>query len=122
MGLARCVSPPYLDAMSVIPPMVNPRAAMSDFAAAIGGDSKRDRLIGLIIAVLITTIILIIFFVDAKINTAPPPRVTYVETYSPTRTDADIIASQKKDSAERKAFREEKMRKFQELENRLGIE
>ena len=115
-------APPYLIAMSVLPPMVNPRAAMSDFAAAVGGDSKRDRLLGLTLAVLVTTIIVIIFFVDAKINTAPPPRVTYVETYSPTRTDADIIASQKKDSAERKAFREEKMRQFQELEKRLGIE
>jgi hypothetical protein len=115
-------APPYLGAMSVLPPMVNPRAAMSDFAAAMGADSKRDRLIGLAIAVLVTAIIVIIFFVDAKINTAPPPRIVYVETYAPTRTDADIIASQKKDSAEKKAFREEKMRKFQELEKKLGIE
>jgi hypothetical protein len=102
--------------------MVNPRAAMSDFAAAMGGDSKRDRIIGLTIAVLVTAIIVIIFFVDAKINTAPPPRVVYVETYAPDRTDADIIASQKKDSAERKAFREEKKRKFRELEKRLGMD
>ncbi len=115
-------APPYLGPMSVLPPMVNPRAAMSDFAAAVGGDSKRDRILGLTLAVLITAIILIIFFVDAKINTAPPPRITYVETYAPTRTDADIVASQQKDSAERKAFREEKKRKFQELERRLGIE
>ena len=102
--------------------MVNPRAAMSDFAAAIGGDSKRDRLLGLTLAVLVTTIILIIFFVDARINTAPPPRVTYVELYAPTRSDADIIASQKKDSAERAAFREEKKRQFQALQKRLHIE
>ena len=113
---------PYLMGMSVLPPMVNPRAAMSDFAAAIGGDSKRDRLLGLTLAVLVTTIILIIFFVDAKINTAPPPRVTYVELYAPTRSDADIIASQKKDSAERAAFREEKKRQFQALQKRLHIE
>jgi hypothetical protein len=113
---------PYLERMSVLPPMVNPRAAMSDFAAARGGDSTRDRIIGLAIAVLVTAIIVIIFFVDAKINTAPPPRVVYVETYAPDRTDADIIASQKKDSAERKAFREEKKRKFRELEKRLGME
>ena len=113
---------PYLGGMSVLPPMVNPRAAMSDFAAAMGGDSKRDRIIGLAIAVLVTAIIVIIFFVDAKINTAPPPRVVYVETYAPDRSDADIIASQKKDSAERKAFREEKKRKFRELEKRLGME
>ena len=114
--------PPYLEGMSVLPPMVNPRAAMSDFAAAIGGDSKRDRLLGLTLAVLVTTIIIIIFFVDAKINTAPPPRVTYVELYAPTRTDADIIVSQKQDSAERKAFREEKKRQFQALQKRLNIE
>jgi hypothetical protein len=113
---------PYLERMSVLPPMVNPRAAMSDFAAAMGGDSKRDRIIGLAIAVLVTAIIVIIFFVDAKINTAPPPRVVYVETYAPDRSDADIIASQKKDSAERKAVREEKKRKFRELEKRLGME
>ena len=116
------LAPPYLGPMSVLPPMVNPRAAMSDFAAAIGGDSKRDRLLGLTLAVLVTTIIIIIFFVDAKINTAPPPRVTYVELYSPTRTDADIIAAQKVDSAARKAFREEKKRQFQALQKRLNIE
>ena len=67
----------------------------------------------LTLAVLVTTIILIIFFVDAKINTAPPPRVTYVELYAPTRTDADIVAAQKIDSEKRAAFREEKKRQFQ---------
>ena len=113
---------PYLGRMSVLPPMVNPRAAMSDFAAAIGGDSKRDRLLGLTLAVLVTTIILIVFFVDAKINTAPPPRVTYVELYAPTRTDADIIAAQKLDSAKRAAFREKKKREFQAIQKRFNIE
>ena len=102
--------------------MVNPRAAMSDFAAVVRGDSNRDRVLGLTLAVLITIIILIVFFVDAKINTAPPPRVTYVETYAPTRSDADIVASQKKDSAERKAFQEQKTRQFREIEKRLGME
>ena len=116
------LAPHYLVPMSVLPPMVNPRAAMSDFAAAIGGDSMRDRITGLAIAVLVTTIIIIIFFVDAKINTASPPRATYVELYAPTRTDADIIASQKKDSAEKKAFREEKKRQFQVIEKRFGME
>ena len=100
--------------------MVNPRAALSDVAAAIGGDTRRDRILGLTLDVLVTTIILIIFFVDAKINTAPPPRVTYVETYAPDRTDADIVASQKLDSAERKAFREKKMREFQAIQKRFN--
>ena len=114
--------PHYLGPMSVLPPMVNPRAAMSDFGAAMRGDSKRDRLLGLTLALLITTIIVIIFFVDAKINTAPPPRVIYVETYAPDRSDADIIASQRKESAARKAAALEKQRQFQALQKRLGIE
>ena len=116
------VAPPYLGAMSVLPPMVNPRAAMSDFGAAVRGDSKRDRILGMTLALLVTTIILIIFFVDAKINTAPPPRVTYVEMYAADRTDADIIAQQRKDSAARKAHALEKQRQFQALQKRLGIE
>lgn len=121
-GLAMRPAPSYLGGMSVLPPMVNPRAAMSDFGAALRGDSKRDRIIGLAIAILVTTIILIIFFVDAKINTAPPPRVVYVENYAPDRSDADIIASQKEDSARRKAFALEKQRQFQALQKRLNIE
>ena len=48
--------------------------------------------------------------------------MTYVELYAPTRTDADIIVSQKQDSAERKAFREEKKRQFQAIEKRFGME
>ena len=55
-------------------------------------------------------------------RTAPPPRVIYVETYAPNRTDADIIASQKKESAARKAAALEKRRQFQALQKRLGIE
>ena len=121
-GLAMRGPPHYLGPMSVLPPMVNPRAAMSDFGAALRGDSNRDRVLGLTLAVLVTTIILIIFFVDAKINTAPPPRVVYVETYAPDRSDADIIASQKKDSAERRAFALKKQRQFQALQKRLHIE
>jgi hypothetical protein len=115
-------APPYLGPMSVLPPMVNPRAAMSDFAAVVRGGSTRDRIVGLSLAVLITIIILIIFFVDAKINTAPPPRIVYVETYAPTRTDADIIAAQKKDSAVKKAFKEQKKAQFKALEKRFNIE
>jgi hypothetical protein len=53
-------------------------------------------------------------------GTAPPPRITYVELYSPKRTDADIIAQQKKDMAEKQKFEEYKKREFQKLEKRLG--
>ena len=115
-------APPYLGAMSVLPPMSSPRAALRDFLAVLRADSVRDRILGLTLAVLITIIIVIIFFVDSKINTAPPPRVVYVQTYATDRTDAEIKASQKQDQAKRKKLAAERRKQFQELEKRFGIE
>ncbi len=117
----RC-APPYLGAMAILPPTSTPRAAMRDFIAAVRHDDRRDRILGGTLAVLVTIIILIVFFVDSKINTAPPPRVTYVQTYAPERSDADIIASQKQDQIKREALARERQRQFQELQKRLGIE
>jgi len=77
--------------------------------------------IGASLAVLVTLIIVIEFIVDAKIGTAPPPQLVEVELYPSNRTDAEIIADQKKDMAEKKAFEKEKQRQFQKLENRLGM-
>ena len=68
-----------------------------------------------------TAILVIEFLVDSKINTAPPPQVIYVESYSANRTDAEIIAEQKQDLAEKKAAQAERQRQFQKLENRLGL-
>ena len=78
-------------------------------------------MIGASLAVLVTLIIVIEFIIDAKIGTAPAPQVVEVELYSSSRTDAEIIADQKKDMAEKKAFEKEKQRQFQKLENRLGM-
>ncbi len=108
--------------MAILPPASSPRTAIRDLVAAFRHDDRRDRILGATLAVLVTIIILIIFFVDSKINTAPPPRVVRVELYASDRSDADIIASQKKDQAEREARARERQRQFQKLEKRLGIE
>ena len=83
---------------------------------------SREQLIGASLAVLVTAIIVIEFVVDAKIGTAPPPTVTYVELYPANRTDADIIADQKKDQAKKEAAQKEKQRQFKKLEKQLGID
>ena len=70
----------------------------------------------------IVVVIVIVFFVDSKINTAPPPQVVYVELYDSNRTDAEIIADQKKDQAESEAIAKERQRQFQELENKLAMD
>jgi hypothetical protein len=106
--------------MSWFPRPVGPRAALADLAAAIRG-SSREQKIGAALAVLATSIIVIEFLVDSKINTAPPPTIVYVEQWSANRTDAEIVADQKKDQAKRDAAAKERQRQFQKLEKQLGM-
>ena len=83
---------------------------------------SREQVIGAILAFLATSIIVIEFVVDAKVGTAPPPPVYEVQLYPPNRTDADIIADQKKDQAKLEAAKKERREEFQKLQKQLGIE
>jgi len=107
--------------MAILPPMVGPRAALRDLAAFMR-QRDRDQLTGAALAVLVTIIIVIVFFVDSKINTAPPPQIVYVENYGPNRTDADIVRDQKKASEDRKKAEEARRKEFEKLQKDLGIE
>ena len=106
--------------MSFFPKPSSPVAAFRDLRAFMRQRS-REQVIGGTLAVLATTIIVILFLVDPKVNTAPPEQVTEVELYPANRTDAQIIADQKKDMAEKQALKKEKQRQFQQLANQLGM-
>lgn len=106
--------------MSWFPSPSSPRAAFRDLAAFMRQRS-REQVIGGALAFLVTAIIVIEFVVDAKIGTAPPPQIVEVQLYPSNRTDAQIIADQKKDMAERAAFEKEKQRQFQKLEKKFGM-
>jgi hypothetical protein len=82
---------------------------------------SREKVIGATLAVLVTMIIVIVFFVDSTINTAPPQQIVYVELYETNRTDAEIIADQKKDQANKEAIARERQRQFQKLEKQFGL-
>jgi hypothetical protein len=82
---------------------------------------SREQVIGGSLALLVTAIIVIEFVVDAKIGTAPPPPVIEVNLYPSNRTDAQIIADQKKDMAAKLAAQKERQRQFQNLENQFGM-
>ena len=105
---------------SWFPKPVGPRAAFADLRAFMRQRS-REQVIGAALAILVTTIIVIEFLVDSKINTAPPPQVVYAESWSLNRTDAEIIEQQKIDQAKRDAAAAEKRRQFQKLEKQLGM-
>jgi len=107
--------------MSWFPRPSSPRAAIRDLAAFVR-HREREHLIGASLAVLITAIIVIEFLVDSKIGTTAPPQITYVELYPSNRTDAQIIADEKKDQAARDAAKKERQRQFQKLEKQLGMD
>jgi hypothetical protein len=107
--------------MSWFPRPSSPSAAFRDLAAFMRHRS-REQVIGASLALLVTAIIVIEFVVDAKIGTAPPPQETFVELYPSNRTDAEIIADQKKDQAKKEAAQKDKQRQFKKLEKQFGIE
>ena len=116
------MAPPYLRTlMAVLPPMSRPSVALRDLMAFLRQRS-RDQIIPACLAVLVTMIIVIVFLVDSKINTAPPPQIIYVENYASNRTDAEIVADQQKDQAAREAAAKDRQRQFQKLEKRLGMD
>ena len=106
--------------MSWMPRPVSPRAAISDFLA-FTRQRSREQVIGATLAVLVTMIIVVEFFIDSKINTAPPATLTYVESWPADRPDSEIMADQKVHQAKREKLQEERRRKFQKLEKQLGM-
>ena len=106
--------------MSWFPHPSSPRAALADLRAFLRQRS-REQVIGASLALLVTAIIVIEFIVDASIGTAPPPQIIYAESWPENRSDAQIIADQKKDEAKRQAALAERRRQYQKLENQFGM-
>ena len=86
------------------------------------GQRSREQLIGACAAFGITALIIVAFSIDTRDAEKPPAQITFVDIYPANRTDADIIADQKKDQAAYEAAKKEKMRQFQKLQKQLGIE
>jgi hypothetical protein len=107
--------------MSWFPSPSSPRAAFRDLVAFIR-HREREHVIGAALAFLVTLIIVIEFVVDAKVGTAPPPQVVEVQLYPANRTDAEIVADQKKDMANKQALEKEQQRQYQKLAKAFHID
>lgn len=107
--------------MAVFPPWFGLKATFRDTRNFLKRRS-REQTIGAILAGLVTTIIVLLFFIDSNFRTAPPPQITYVESFDGNRTDAEIIAQQREEQRQIDEFNEDRQQGYQELANRLGIE
>lgn len=106
--------------MAFLPPLIGPRTALRDLKSFLSRRSREQK-IGAALAVLVTSVILILFIVDSSVNTAPPATIQFVESWPANRTDEEIIADQQRRQAEKDKLTEEKQRQFQEIENTLGM-
>jgi hypothetical protein len=107
--------------MSFFPRPSSPREAFRDLLSFLR-QREREHVIGAALAILVTIIIVIEFVVDSKINTAPPPQVVEVELYPANRTDAQIVADQKKDAAAMAAAKKADQEQFKQLAKQLHID
>jgi len=106
-----------------LPRLPAPRLIWADLKAFTAERSKHQW-IALFMAVAMPLAIVVGFTVDGRTNTAPGAQIIYVESWNSSRTDAEIVADQKKDQAAREAAMKERQRQFKKLDKdleRLGI-
>ena len=104
-----------------LPPLHKPGVVWRDLKALLGRRT-REQAIALALSLAITGLIVFIFWLDPQVNTAPPPTIQYVDSWSAERSDAEIKAKQARDKAEAEARAAARQQEFKELANNLGIE
>lgn len=107
--------------MSGLPPLHSPRYVYRDLRAFFSRRS-REQGIALALSLAITGFIVFLFWLDPKVNTAPPTTITFVNSWPSDRSDAEIKEAQAKYMAEKKARERARQQEFQEIANTFGIE
>ncbi|WP_106640473.1 hypothetical protein [Allosphingosinicella vermicomposti] len=103
-----------------LPKPSSPKVLLADLKAFMR-ERSRHQWIAAFFAVVMPVVILVGFYYDSQTNIAPGEQVIYVENWKADRTDAEIIAQQKIDQAEKEKRAAARQREFQKLEKRLGI-
>ena len=106
--------------MAIFPRPSGPRAAWTDLKA-FWRQQERLKILFALLSIMMPMLIVAGFYVDSK-RDKPRETITYITSFAPDRTDAEIekqnIADQKILDAKREARRQE----YQRLADKLGIE
>ena len=100
-----------------------PRALWKDLTSFWRG-RPRGQWVAAVLAVSATSAIVLGFYLDSRSIPDRREQVIFIDSWPATRTDAEIVAKQKADQAERDAAREAHRRRLEEIDqslNRLGI-
>jgi hypothetical protein len=101
-----------------LPRPASPKALWADIRA-FTSERRPHQWVGLGLAVVMPLSLVVLFLVDGRTNIAPGESITYVESWPATRTDAEIIADQKKHQAIKEKAQAERQRQFKRLDERL---
>ncbi len=112
---------PYIPPMPVLPPIHSPKVVWRDLRAILSRRS-REQTIAAFLSIGFTIVILVIFFLDSRVNTAPPATITFVESWSANRTDAEIKADQVRDQRAGEERARARQEQFKEIADSFGIE
>ena len=96
------------------------RALAADLKAFLAA-RDRHHIVAMLLALLVPGLIFTAFFLQDR-HYKPPVKVIYVQSWKADRTDAQIIADQKKAQAEQETRAKERQRQFKKLADQLGIE
>ena len=103
-----------------LPRPSSPRALIADLRSFLAAGGSH-RLIAGGLAVLIPGVIFGTLMLQQS-HWKPQPKIMRVKMWSADRTDADIIADQKKAQEIKDARAKERQRQFRKLADKLGIE
>ena len=121
-GLATRAGPSYLGAMW-FPRPASPRTLIADIRAFTGTRS-RVQWFAMAMAIIMPLTIIVLFLIDGQQDIRPGPQLIYVQSWPANRTDAQIVADQKKHQVEREAAIKERQRQFRKVDKdleRIGI-
>lgn len=111
----------YLAPMAIFPRPVSPKRAWADLRDYLA-EGRRHKLLFLVLAIAATWAIVWGFLLDSKTNTMPGRQIIYVQNWTADRSEADIIAQQKKDLLRREAAIKRKQQEFRKVADQFGID
>ena len=118
-GVAKRASRTYLGPMSVFPPVSGPRALWADLKLFWSTRTRVQWIAGAL-AVLIPIGLGVAFWLDGRTNIAPGPQITYIQSWSANRTEADTRANIERVAAEKARRDEARRQDLQNVDNQLS--
>jgi hypothetical protein len=101
-----------------LPRPASPRALWADLRT-FAAERRPHHWMGVAVALVMPIAIVILFIVDGRTNIAPGRQIQFVDSWPATRTDAEIIADQKKDQAAREKAQKERQAEYKKLDDKL---